>query len=295
MARLMARIGGVDIPVPRGPRGEDGILVGESKVWNGVRLPAGYLWEDGSAVSRVTYDALFDELTIQTTGTTTSGSVTITGVASTADIKNGWPISGPGIPAGAVVIGTGVNSITISVAATASAVGVDLVIAPHGVGDGVTTFNLPDKRLRTVRGSGAGLTIGTTDALAEASRLAYYSHDHDHLRSGSITLTKTGGVSAGASNIALANHDTNHNHSLSGSDHGVATNTATTGGANRATGGAHGSSALQAQSSIHGHVLTADSHGHGDTINFTVNDTIDFYNEDSGTHPYATVNYIIKY
>lgn len=126
--------------------------IGIVKEFHGLDLPAGYLYADGSAVSRTTYANLFTKLTRQTTGDTTSGSATITNVGSTSKIAVGMPISGPGIPANSLVRSFVTNtSITMGKAdgsasnATATATGVAIVIAPHGVGDGSTTFNVPNR------------------------------------------------------------------------------------------------------------------------------------------------------
>jgi microcystin-dependent protein len=118
----------------------------------GINLPSGYLWANGQAVSRTTYAALFSALSVSVTGTTTSGNATISSVSS--DLTQlptslvGAQISGPGIPAGATISSVTSNSITLSANATASASGIAIVIAPHGVGDGSTTFNVPDRRGR---------------------------------------------------------------------------------------------------------------------------------------------------
>jgi hypothetical protein len=57
---------------------------------------------------------------IVTTGNTTSGSTTITGVASTAGLVAGMSIGGVGIPAGTTVTSFDASTVTISVAATAT-------------------------------------------------------------------------------------------------------------------------------------------------------------------------------
>jgi hypothetical protein len=60
------------------------------------------------------------------TGTTTSDSKVISGVTTLGSLSNvvaGQTVSGPGIPSGAAVASVGVNSITLTVAATASATG----------------------------------------------------------------------------------------------------------------------------------------------------------------------------
>lgn len=149
-----------------------GELAGVIKKWAGLDLPAGYLWSDGSAVSRTTFATLFNAITRQTTGNTTSASPTITSVVNTARIAVGMPISGPGIPAGSMVrsfvantsISLGSISTGAAVNATATATGVAIVIAPHGVGDGSTTFNLPNHSGRTAVGrddlSGGAANVG---------------------------------------------------------------------------------------------------------------------------------------
>lgn len=159
----------------------------------GISAPAGYLVCDGTAVARGTYPNLFAALCLQTTGTTASGSPSVTAIPSTALMVAGMPISGPGIPVGATILT--VNSavaITLSANATASAAGVALVVAPHGVGDGVTTFNVPDMRGRAPIGvgTGAGLTARVNGAgsgeeshlLTDAETLAGTLSGADHLR-----------------------------------------------------------------------------------------------------------------
>ena len=116
--------------------------------------PSGYLWCNGLAVSRATYPDLFAAITIQVTGTRTNGSSTLSGVSQnlTAVAKQGMPLCGDGIPAGATVQSVTSNTIVMSAAATSSASGMTIIIAPWGVGDGVSTFNLPDLRGRAVAG-----------------------------------------------------------------------------------------------------------------------------------------------
>lgn len=147
----------------------------------GFDLPPGFLWADGSAVSRTTYSRLFGQLTRSVTGNITSGNATITGVSKdlSSIVTQGMPISGPGIPAGATVSGITATTITLSANATSSSNGSAVVIAPYGVGDGSTTFNVPDHRGRgavgrdnmggtaanrmTTAGSGVhGVRIGAT-------------------------------------------------------------------------------------------------------------------------------------
>ena len=59
---------------------------------------------------------------VAATGTTTSGQATVTGIASTAEMRPGQSISGAGIPLGATIVSVdSATAITISANATASA------------------------------------------------------------------------------------------------------------------------------------------------------------------------------
>jgi len=122
---------------------QPGVQPGVIQEWAGVDLPAGYLWRDGSAVSRTTYAALFAVLTRTTNGTLTSGSPVITSVGNTARLGAGMAVEGSNIPAGAKILTVdGASQITIDKNATAS-ITTSLLIGPWGLGDGSTTFNLP--------------------------------------------------------------------------------------------------------------------------------------------------------
>lgn len=118
---------------------------GVVKEYSGIVLPAGYLWADGSMVSRSTFATLFAAISKQTTGSLVSGNATITSVASTTGIAAGMPMSGPGIQSGALVKSFTSNSITMTLAANGTGTAQPIVIAPHGVGDGITTFTLPNR------------------------------------------------------------------------------------------------------------------------------------------------------
>lgn len=73
-----------------------------------------------------TFDGTNWNKTYSFTGDTTNGSVTIANVSSTSGLLPGQYISGAGVPTGATIATVGVSSITISVAATATAAGVAL-------------------------------------------------------------------------------------------------------------------------------------------------------------------------
>jgi microcystin-dependent protein len=175
--------------------------------------PTGYMVALGNAVSRAAYAALFAAITAQLVGTTASGSPTVTAVASPAAMWVGMPISGPGIPAGATVTAVGANTLTLSANATATGVGVALVIAPFGVGDGTTTFNVPDVRGKNIRGwdNGAGLdpsrVFGSYQADANASHNhgvndPGHAHQHNFVSGTAFTAGGVYGPMNGSSSTA---------------------------------------------------------------------------------------------
>jgi uncharacterized protein (TIGR03437 family) len=79
---------------------------------------------NNATASGVVIFSLNDEVT----GNTTLGSTTIAGLTATTGILAGFSVSGPGIPAGAVVRSVSANSVVISTAATATATGVALTL-----------------------------------------------------------------------------------------------------------------------------------------------------------------------
>ena len=77
----------------------------------------------------------------------------------------------------------------------------------YGVGDGSTTFNIPDLRSRVPLGAGTYASLGANDGDAEAARTTAHTH------------------AAGTLDVET--------------DHNIENNTDNTGGANRATNGGH--------------------------------------------------------
>lgn len=144
--------------------------VGSSILWNMSSPPAGYLEENGAAVSRTTYAALFAVLVKSATVTisiATPGVVTWTSHGRKANDVVKFSTTGA-LPTGLVasttyyVVGASITTNTFQLSATpggaaintsGSQSGVHTAIhAPHGTGDGSTTFNVPDTRGEFVRG-----------------------------------------------------------------------------------------------------------------------------------------------
>jgi microcystin-dependent protein len=152
--------------------------------WPGrlARIPSGWLLRDGTAVSRTTYAALFAELCPEVG----AGTVVIaTGV---------WTLSGHGLETGMSVyltttgaLPTGlaantlywvikVDSSTFKLASTyayaiaSTAISLSgtqsgthtVVDCQYGLGDGSTTFNLPNDRDRSTIGAGSTYPLGST-------------------------------------------------------------------------------------------------------------------------------------
>jgi microcystin-dependent protein len=131
-----------------------------------VRLGAGWLWADGSAVPRVTYADLFNAICPLFTGTVTNANVTITAVSEDLRLLGlvGAKIEGAGIGAGVTITAVTVNTLTLSSAiAGGTFAATPLRLFPHGNGNGSTTFNLPNCKGRAIIGRsnmGDGLDNG---------------------------------------------------------------------------------------------------------------------------------------
>jgi len=84
----------------------------------------------------------------------------------------------------------------------------------YGSGDGTTTFNVPDLRRRTPVGKGTSDSLGSSDGVAEASRLLTQSHSipaHYHGMGAGATLniTSSGSGTSGIESVG-------HTHTVSG-------------------------------------------------------------------------------
>ncbi|VVQ38404.1 hypothetical protein PS943_05847 [Pseudomonas fluorescens] len=132
-----------------------------------------------------------------------SFSNSISSVASPQAMWGGMPISGPGIPAGATITAVGASTITLSANATATST-TTVVICPFGVGDGPTTFNVPDVRGRAPRGwdSGAGLDPGRVFGSLQADQFPVHTHTYG---SATFITTVAGGGSTTVANWVAGN------------------------------------------------------------------------------------------
>lgn len=170
-----------------------GFQSGDIKGTATLNLQTGWYYCDGSNKNRVTDVNLFTAITIQQTGTTTSGSPVITGLSDTTNggntpMSSGMPLSGSGIPAAAVILSVdSATQITISVNATLSATSL-LVFAPFGVGDGTSTFGLPNL---------ANVQVGRDNASGTASNISQVSTTL------SLTLSSASAVVGSATGLVV--------------------------------------------------------------------------------------------
>lgn len=148
------------------------VPTGSVQTFAGFIFPTGWLLCDGTAISRTTYAALFAVLSKSSTGNT-HNSTLIDNIPAggTTNIQIGWYISGPGIQAGTTVTVVGATSLTLSLATTASTNGVAFTTAPHGIGDGTATFNVPDCRGVFIRGAGTQTVQGKVFSTTFAAKL----------------------------------------------------------------------------------------------------------------------------
>jgi hypothetical protein len=190
-----------------------GFQSGDVKETSVLVLQSGWYYCDGSNKNRVTDVNLFNAITIQQSGVTTSGSAVITGLSDTTNGGNtpmspGMPVSGTNIPAATVILSVdSATQVTLSANATGSAT-TTLVFAPYGVGDGSTTFGLPNRsRIGVGRdnasGSASNITqVSTTLTLTSASATATVASatglvvgmfiSHPKVPSGTTLLTISG-------------------------------------------------------------------------------------------------------
>lgn len=156
-----------------------GVPVGTMVAHMGFTAPTNYAFAYGQAVSRTTYAALFAALTLQQTGSISSGSPDITGLADTTQIGYAQPVEATGIPPGTTILRCTSTTCTMSANASVTRSGTMTFFA-YGAGDGSLTFNLPDMRGRTVIGrdnmgstaaniSQVSTTISTTSASPTAT------------------------------------------------------------------------------------------------------------------------------
>lgn len=235
---------------------------GEMRPTAAITAPSLWLLCYGQAVSRTTYASLFAAVTISQTGTRTNASPVVTGLSDTANMRAGMPVSGTGIPSSTTIL-TVDSGTQITLSQNASSSGSNtVVVAPHGVGDGSTTFNIPDLRGRaiagrddmggsaasrltstTVTGTQLGNTGGAQTHTLVTGELAAHTHAagtlatasdgaHTHTITGwigtnsaPISLNATSGIQGATQNPTTSSNGA-HTHTMSGSTASAGSGTA---------------------------------------------------------------------
>jgi microcystin-dependent protein len=232
--------------------------------FGGILAPTGWLLCYGQAVSRTIYSALFTALSIKTAGDTNAALRTITNIASTAGMAVGNPLCGTNIAAGSVIASVdSATQITMNQNAAFTGTAGQFFVTPHGVGDGSSTFNLPDLRGRASAGLDnmggtaanritaaiSGVTGTTLGAAGGDQRLHAHSHSvndpshvhgvndpgHQHLLHSIVDNLGSGSAFGGASaNLEITDRYTDGAGTgifLSYSGTGISLNNAGAGGA----------------------------------------------------------------
>lgn len=112
-----------------------------------ANVPSGFTPGNGQPLSRVAFPDYFNCSTLVQNGTTSNGSLVITGLSSTGEFGSGMPVEGTGIPLGSII--SSVNSstqITLNAghAATASGtVSIRVFAYGYGAGGDTTTVGVP--------------------------------------------------------------------------------------------------------------------------------------------------------
>jgi microcystin-dependent protein len=126
---------------------------GTETFYAGISAPSGWYFESGQAISRNGDPGLFAALTFVTSGAATPGSANITNLPF--DMSNigvlGAFVESPGLSPGLTITAISPTTLTLSASITATGT-IPLRFLPYGQGDGSSSFNLPDRRGRTIFG-----------------------------------------------------------------------------------------------------------------------------------------------
>lgn len=214
-------------------KGQSLVIPGAIALYAGVSVPIDYLACDGSAVSRTTYSVLFSVLCPSSgAATMTIASpcvVTLTAHGLIANDRFYFTTTGA-LPTGVAantlyyVISAGLTANAFQFSATQGGAAINssgtqsgthtLTRCPWGLGDGSTTFNVPDLRHRVPVGAGTVFAAGQNDGVAEASRTPLHTH------------TGTTGIASDGNNQAPAGPDEerftsiNHTHAFTSASGG---------------------------------------------------------------------------
>ena len=195
--------------------------VGSSIMMNNSRLPTGYLFEDGAAVSRVAYPALFAYLVrsaVTTISIASPGVVTWNGHGLSAYDPVKWTSTGvlpTGVTPGTtyfVVAGASLTVNTFQFSATPGGAAIvtsgsqsgthTAINAPHGDGNGSTTFNVPLSGGEFIRAWDNGRGVDANRGVGSAQLDQMQGHVHG---SGLSIVSNDDGGGGSALNAQVVN------------------------------------------------------------------------------------------
>lgn len=206
-----------------------GWMAGDFKPTGRLSAPSGWLLCYGQAVSRTTYADLFAAISISQSGNTHSGTAVIDGLTSTTGMAAGMPVSGTGVGSSALILTVDSSTqITLDTNSTATAT-VTIAVIPFGIGDGSTTFNVPDLRGRALvarddMGGSAASRVTTASSAVNGLRVGasgglqtMMAHTHTVGTRASMTAGSTDSIMIGN---AAANATHTSSSTGTGSSHG---------------------------------------------------------------------------
>ena len=182
----------------------------------GFSAPSHYLLCDGTAKSRVTYNQLYNALTlVQSITQITSTTFTVT---SAAQLGLNMPLEGTGIPFGTYITIISGTTITVNQATTVPALAtISATFYAFGQGDGSTTFDVPNLTGKVSAGTGGNLVAisplvdavgqnaGAGNVVLNANQIAPHTH--------AATIT------SGANNAGSGDGNTVYTTNFSGAPH----------------------------------------------------------------------------
>lgn len=237
--------------------------------------PTGWLECDGSTQLRSTFATLFSAVTIQQTGSRTSGSAIITALSSTTNMRSGYTIGGTGITNGTTIL-TVDSATQVTMSANAGSTGsATVIVSPWAQGDGTTTFTLPNVsgagRYRRSRTSSSRMGVSQADVIVDHAHLS--NSFGFNVTSSIEDATHTHGVS-GSTGLIIGSIDHTHNVvavpsvsntsvSAGGATQGATTQTTIATGANNSSlDHTHGFSVTSvSQSANHHHTVSGNATG----------------------------------
>lgn len=212
--------------------------------------PSGWLECDGTVISTTTFSSLYAVMSIQSTGTRTNASPTVTSIASTTNFRVGYFVFGTGIASGTTIVSID-SSTQITLSNNASSSGTSAIaVSPWLLNTG--TIKLPDlttagkfRRSRTsatkvgdlqanqnlahthaVTGNTANTSNDHTHSFSGTTTVESAVHTHAYQTSGNNTITASnvtspGGVIMGSAQvIQTGGQSVNHTHNYSGTTSG---------------------------------------------------------------------------